>query len=403
MSRFLIFGANYWPEPIGCAQYTTPYAEALVDAGHEVTVVAAYPHYPSWTSTEVRLRPTRQDLKGVSVLRVPAAVPRRASTSGRAVLEASYGAAALAASAAIRHVDALIGVVPFLSAGLAAAASGRLRRKPYGVLVQDLVSAAARQGGVPGADRAAAFVSRAEHLFIGATQVGVVARGFEQPVRERGGCNVWYLPNFSLLGAPRSMREETRCRLAIDQDAFVAMYSGNLGFKQDFASVLDAAERVACRDASVLFVIVGEGSQREWIEAEVARRNLANVVLRPLQAEEDLPDVLACADVLVAPQRPTDVDMSVPSKLTAYLSAGRPVIAGASEASETARIVRESGAGLVVPPSNGEALACAVLELRGNPTRLCELGEAGRVFASTTFARGPALDRFVAFAESVLG
>ena len=402
MARFLVFGANYWPEPIGCAQYTTPYAEALADAGHEVTVIAAYPHYPSWSREAIRLRPSREWLNGVSLIRVPVVIERPSSTPGRAALEASYGAAALAASATVRNADAVVGVVPFLSAGLAAAVAARMRRRSHGILVQDLMSAAARQGGVPGAARAGAAVAHVERLFLDASRVAVVARGFERPVRELGSREVTYLPNFSLLGGPRSTPTDTRDRLGIPREAIVAMYSGNLGYKQDFGSVLDAAESIGSVDSTVAFIIVGDGSQRAWTEEEVTRRRLANVLLRPLQAEEDLPDVLLAADVLLAPQRPTEVDMSVPSKLTAYLSAGRAVIAGASAKSETARIVEESRGGIVVAPSDGRALARALLELRQSPEARRSFGEAGRAYAEAAFSRGPALARYVSWAESLL-
>ena len=402
MARFLVFGANYWPEPIGCAQYTTPYAEALVDAGHAVTVIAAYPHYPSWSREAVRLLPSRHGSNGVSLIRVPVAIARPSSMPGRAALESSYGAAALAASATLRNVDAVVGVVPFLSAGVAAAVTARMRRTRHGILVQDLMSATARQGGVPGAARAGGAVAHVERLFLDASRVAVVARGFEHPVRELGTTEVDYLPNFSLLRGPRSTPAATRDWLGIPREAFVAMYSGNLGYKQDFGSVLDAAEAVGTVDTTIAFVIIGEGSQRAWIEGEVTRRRLANVLLRPLQAEEELPDVLSAADVLLAPQRPTEVDMSVPSKLTAYLSAGRAVIAGASATSETARIVEESRGGIVVEPSDGSALAHALLELRSHPDASTAFAEAGRTYAEAAFARGPALARFVSWAESLL-
>jgi glycosyltransferase involved in cell wall biosynthesis len=245
-------------------------------------------------------------------------------------------------------------------------------------------------------------VARVEGLFVRSTRVAVVARGFERPVRDLGAAEVDYLPNFSLLGAPRSTADATRHRLGIPSDAFTVMYSGNLGYKQDFGSVLEAAEIVGPADSGIVFVIIGEGSQRTWIEQEVGHRRLSNVLLRPLQAEEDLPDVLSAADVLLAPQRPTDVDMSVPSKLTAYLSAGRAVIAGASPQSETARIVEESRGGLVVAPSDGRALAEAVLELRRDPAALARFASAGRQHAEAAFSRGPALVRFVAWAESLL-
>ncbi|PKN80151.1 MAG: glycosyltransferase WbuB, partial [Chloroflexi bacterium HGW-Chloroflexi-9] len=145
MARFLLTGLNYAPEPIGNAPYTTAYAEALAAAGHRVDVVTGYPHYPEWTADRRRLRWTVEESRGVRVHRVPHTVPARPDTLGRLRMEASFGLATLPVLARV-PCDAAIGVVPTLSGGLAARVAGAVHRRPVGMLVQDLVSAAARHG-----------------------------------------------------------------------------------------------------------------------------------------------------------------------------------------------------------------------------------------------------------------
>lgn len=75
MSRILIFGTNYAPEPVGNAPYTTAYAEALARSGHHVTVVTGYPHYPESTAAQRQMRVSVTDQRGVRLVRVPHAVP----------------------------------------------------------------------------------------------------------------------------------------------------------------------------------------------------------------------------------------------------------------------------------------------------------------------------------------
>ena len=55
--------------------------------------------------------------------------------------------------------------------------------------------------------------------------------------------------------------------------------------------------------------------------------------------------MLAAADVLAVTQRASVLDMSVPSKLTSYFAAGRPVVASVAAEGGTAQEVRRSGAG----------------------------------------------------------
>ncbi|MCA9847262.1 MAG: glycosyltransferase [Dehalococcoidia bacterium] len=400
MARFLVTGLHYAPEPLGNAPYTTAYAEALAAAGHRVDVVTGYPHYPEWTSDRREWRWRTELVNGVRVHRVPHLVPSTPDAKGRLLLEASYGLATLP-EVARRSADAVIGVIPTLSGGLAARLAGFGRRKPVGLLVQDLVSAAAAHGGVPGASpRIASAVGAVERRIVRGAHVVVVARGFEEPVVAAGARSVTYAPNFTTLAAaPTRPREETRARLGVAPDAFVVGYSGNLGFKQDFDTVIAAATLLR-DEPDVCFLVVGEGSQRERLATAIADGRMRGV-LQPLQPSEEVPAVLDAADVLLAPQRPTDIDMSIPSKLTAYFASGRPVVAAASPASETAAQVTTSCGGLVVPPEDPQALAEAIRSLRAQEPLREALGAAGRAYALDVFDRGRAEARFVAWAEDL--
>ncbi|MCA9849849.1 MAG: glycosyltransferase WbuB, partial [Dehalococcoidia bacterium] len=123
MARFLVTGLHYAPEPLGNAPYTTAYAEALAAAGHRVDVVTGYPHYPEWTSDRREWRWRTELVNGVRVHRVPHLVPSTPDAKGRLLLEASYGLATLP-EVARRSADAVIGVIPTLSGGLAARLAG---------------------------------------------------------------------------------------------------------------------------------------------------------------------------------------------------------------------------------------------------------------------------------------
>lgn len=401
MTHFAVFGINYAPEPTGNAPYTTAYAEGLVEAGHRVTVVSGYPHYPSWSSRERRWRWDADEVNGVRLIRVPHAVPEAPSARGRLALESSYGLATVPALARIGGFDAAIGVVPALSGGLAARLAGTLRRVPVGLLVQDLMSAAAAQGGVPGAGRRIVqAVAATERRIVRGAHVAAVAHGFEVPLTEMGARSTTYVPNFSVLPAGRGRSAtEVREALGIPCDAFVVGYSGNLGFKQDITTLLTAAARFRT-DPNVYFVLIGDGAQRDLVEETV---NLGTVRGRflPLRPAEEVPDTLASFDVLLATQRATEVDMSIPSKLTAYFSAGRPVVAAASRQSETAAQILASGGGVVVPPGDPVALAAAIEDLRADRGSCEQMGCAGALYARDAFDRPRAIQRFVSWAEGV--
>jgi glycosyltransferase involved in cell wall biosynthesis len=102
---------------------------------------------------------------------------------------------------------------------------------------------------------------------------------------------------------------------------------------------------------------------------------------------EAMPRYLSCADaLLVSLRRDPGFASTVPVKLQTSLAMGRPVLAALE--GEGARIVRESGGGIVVEQENGEALAAGVRRLvAGGVEDRMAMGEAGRAFAKREYDR----------------
>jgi len=107
--------------------------------------------------------------------------------------------------------------------------------------------------------------------------------------------------------------------------------------------------------------------------------------------------------LLVVNERPSVGDMSLPSKLTSYLAAGRPVLAAVSPDGATAReLARTGGAALVVPPGDPAALAAAVRELRDDPERRARMGAAAALYARRELGREAAMRRLDALLEGAM-
>ncbi len=66
------------------------------------------------------------------------------------------------------------------------------------------------------------------------------------------------------------------------------------------------------------------------------------------------------ADVLVLCLKKGVAQTATPSKLTAYMLSGRPIIASVDLDSDCANIIREAGCGIVVEPDNKDALSDAI-------------------------------------------
>lgn len=396
----MLIGINYWPEQTGNAPYTTGLAEHLVAQGCRVTVITGMPYYPQWRvfdEYQGRLR-LRERIRGVDVQRFRQYVPSRQSALQRALFEGTFLAHALPFLGSARP-DLVVGIVPSLSGGLLAAAAARRYRVPFGLLFQDLVGQGAVQSGIPGGGKVARFTRTVEGaLARRAAAIAIVAEGF-RPYLENLGVDpacIRRVRNWTHIRPPAWPRMETRARLGFPPEAWVCLHAGNMGFKQGLENLLDCARLAQTVAPELLFILVGDGNQRAYLQHAAAA--LPNVRFLPPQSEEDFPEVLAAADVLLVNQRPSVTDMALPGKLTSYFIARRPVVAAVAPKSETAVELITANAGLVVEAGMPERLLNALRYLAATPHLADEMGENGRRYALehlTADAALAQLERFI--------
>jgi glycosyltransferase involved in cell wall biosynthesis len=254
------------------------------------------------------------------------------------------------------------------------------------------MGSAAEQSGVAGGTKVAAATGKLEMWMCRhATQIGVVATGFRDRLIQSGVSaeKVHVTRNWSHIGEPTVSRADIRARLGLPLDRFIALHAGNMGLKQGLDYIIDAARIARGTSPDTLFVLMGDGNQRERLQQMAV--DLDNVRFLLPQDEEVFPSILAASDVLLVSQRPTVIDMSLPSKLTSYFTVGRPVIAAVSPQSETAKVIAESGGGLLVDPSDSVALVSALESLSRTPFRAQQIGERGMAYATSHLSAEAAL------------
>jgi len=176
-------------------------------------------------------------------------------------------------------------------------------------------------------------------------------------------------------------------------DSFVVMYAGNMGPTQGLEAVIEAA-RLLKHKTSIRFVFVGEGPVKDDLERSTRESGINNIQFIPFQPHEQLPFVLASADVsLLTLKRGLGSD-SVPSKFYSILSSRRAVIATVDANSDTWTLVQKSRSGLCTEPENPRALADAIKELYMNPSRRERLAARGRAYVEKHCSKASASQEF---------
>jgi glycosyltransferase involved in cell wall biosynthesis len=164
-----------------------------------------------------------------------------------------------------------------------------------------------------------------------------------------------------------------------------------MGKKQDLGTVMECARLAKLGNRAFRFVLMGDGSQRIALEALARELELQNLEFLPVQPQETFPNYLFAADVLLLNQAVSVSDMALPSKLTAYMAAGRPIVAAVDLGSETARELQVSGASLVVEPGKPHQLLEALDRLAADVNLQQQLGTNGEIYANTVLSRTSAL------------
>jgi colanic acid biosynthesis glycosyl transferase WcaI len=178
----------------------------------------------------------------------------------------------------------------------------------------------------------------------------------------------------------------------------VFLYPGTLGYAQGLEVIVDAAARLADRglDREVVFLLVGDGPVRAALEASVRERSLEHMVrFAGLEPADRMPQYFSVARAVVVPLRKHKLFQGArPSKVFPAWASGVPVIF--SGEGEMARLVERSGAGVVVPPGDGAALAEAVESFhRLSDEAVRAMGRRGRAFVTEEFAWPLIMERWL--------
>lgn len=379
--RVLIVGLNYAPEPVGIGPYTQGLAQALVEAGADVTAVVAKPYYPQWRVYDAYDGGGWQyEMDGaVQVTRCPIYVPAEPGGLKRIVHLASFMVSALfpALRAALRR-DAQPDVVFTVAPALLGVPTGWLAAKLAGaklwIHVQDFeVEAALATGLMSGTGLAARLARWTENRLLRlGDRVSTISPQMCAKLIDKGVApeRVFEMRNWSdARFAPdpdgaAAIRREWELT-----DKVVALYSGNIARKQGIEILVEAARLLANR-SDIALVICGEGPNRAELERLAA--GLGNVQLHDLQPAERMGAMLTMADLHLLPQIAGAADLVLPSKLTNMLASGRPVVATTEP--RTGLYAEVDGCGAITPPGDAAALADAIAALADDPVRREKLG-----------------------------
>jgi len=401
-----ILSLNYPPEPTGIAPYTGTLSSGLSEIGYPVTAHVAHPHYPNWKIHDGYGQWTQVGKIGnVGVIRHLHYVPRSPRGVRRLASELSFGIRLVFAR--LGSPDVVITVSPSLFATALTAMRLRLtpRRTSLIVWVQDIYTLGMTETGE--GSRFATAVARwvESRTLRSADRVVVVHERFADFVTQQLGvapARVTVVRNWTHLPASTPIdAAAARKALGWPTDMTLAVHTGNMGAKQGLENIVEAAREADRSGKPVQFVLVGAGGEREKLQRRAD--GVSRITFIDPLGDDDYRLALAAADVLLVNEKPGVSAMAVPSKLTSYFDAGRPIVAATDFAGITASEITASGAGVVVPAGDPGALLDAVLSLGGDSGRAARFSASGRHYRETVLGQESAIDQWADIIDDMTG
>jgi colanic acid biosynthesis glycosyl transferase WcaI len=410
----LLYISQYFPPEMGApSARASELARRWADAGHEVSVLTGFPNHPTgvvppeWRSRLSRLT-YHEKIGQVDVYRTwlwP--LPNRKAHE-RMRNYASFCFSAALRGMTLPRPDVIIASSPQLLVGLSGWWLAFTREIPFVFEVRDLWPESLAAVGV-GSEHSLlhqALAAIAGFLYRRADRIVVVTPAFKDYLIDR-----WRVPADKIdvvengvetdLFVPADPASAAARRKELGADSrFLVCYIGTMGLAHGLETLLDAAAGLQSEDANVLFLLIGEGSEKERIQSLAQSRGLTNVRFLDQQPREKIPSFISASDVCVVLLKKTDVFKTViPTKMLEYMSCARPVILGVQ--GQAQQILEDAGAGVVIEPEDADALASAIIQLDHDHELAKALGEQGRAYILQNFSRASTAQKYITILHDI--
>lgn len=360
-------------------------AKYSLAAGDNFTIVASDINY----LTGQPVSDGFQDYDGVKVLRAYTYPVLHKGFIWRIFSFISFMLTSVWSALKVKDIDLVMGTSPPIFQGLSAFLVAKIRRKSLLLEIRDLWPEFAIDMGVlrnPILIRMAQWLelflySSADHLLVNspAYRDYLIKKGIQSE-------KISFIPNgvevdnFTSEDSGESFRKELDL-----VGKFIVTYAGALGMANDISTLLKAAERLK-HNTDIHFLIVGDGKERQSLEALASDLDLDNVTFTGSRPKSQMSDVIVASDVCVAIlQNIPMFKTTYPNKVFDYMAGGRPTVLAIDGVIRD--VVESAEAGIFAQPGDSAAITDAVLQLYEKPSMRQLMGCSARSYVSEHFNR----------------
>lgn len=377
------------------------FLEEIKQQGADIDVVTTFPNYPTGkVFNGYRVKPWQIEYKnGVRIIRVYSYISHSKSRLARALSYFSFMVSVLLACLVIKKPSIVYAYHPQLTVGLVAIVLKWLRSVPFITDVQDLWPDALAATGLHKTGRMYRLIGKfCAFVYNQAAHIVVLSHGYKAALVERGVSSEkitvvynWHADESSPLADVTNHPQPSAY-----QYRFV--YAGNLGAAQALKPVIAAF--AALENESVSLTVIGTGVEADELRQYAQTIAADNIFFLGYVPADKIQGYLAEADVLVVHLRDDALfKVTIPSKIQAYLSSGKPILAAVG--GESNQIIIDSKSGEVACSEDVISITSAARKLVSQSAQWPQMGLNARNYYEREMARSLSVKKIIGILQLV--
>jgi glycosyltransferase involved in cell wall biosynthesis len=403
----ILYIHQYFTTPLGITGTRSyEFAWRWVKAGHKVTMLTTTAQLTdSDLKDAVGSFFKRFTIDGIDVLALAVPYKQKMGILKRCLSFLAFLLLASVVALFIRKVDIVYATSTPLTVGIPAVVLKRLKRVPFIFEVRDQWPAAMVEMGFLKNKLLIGIAACLEKtIYKHSAAIITVSDGMAEGVRQVAGQTkpIYVIPNGADLDSFRPDIDGDDIRKKNKWDGkFVLLHAGVMGRVNSLEFIIDVAEKLKDHK-SILFVLVGEGSNKGTLENRVKELGLTNVQILPSVPKQKIAAFFSASDVVTAiignfqgVERRASLN-----KFYDGLSAGKPLLLNYS--GWQGKLLEDNHAGFGCKLCDVDQFVEKVLYLNSHRKELLEIGQNARRIAEELFDRNKLAIQALSVLEKIL-
>lgn len=408
--RILIHSLIFSPDGVSTAYLYNDIALAFKKAGYDVVVLTTTPHF-NVVKEQLESQPLKWGFwglykksifKGIPVYHIPQ--KKFKSTLLRLIGFVYWHIISFFVGLSIKNVDVILSPSPPLTIGRINQMLAIFKGCKIVYNVQEIYPDIL---GKKETSLIHKVLKRMEHkVYNGSDAVTTIDQVFYDTIAPRfvDRAKLHIIPNFvdTELYAPNVPTDNLDKELFPESDNIKLLYAGNIGFAQDWETLIMLADKT--RGHNVEYFVIGEGVMKKYIENKKTEMNLDNLHILPYQPRNNMPAIISYSDIQFIFMTPQMEGQGFPSKVYTIMSCGRPLLIGSGKNTPIVNFLEPLECARIVHEHDLEIKTAKMAEwlISVDKNTLREMGKKGENVIKKQYSKEIVTKQYVKLVESIL-